>query len=83
VGSWWAYPRDIYGTSTGHRRLKYKLFSPSDDPSHFNGEQAKQKKIVFIYPLSKSKKAGILNLKTNSADWLYLCARFFLKIAIS
>jgi hypothetical protein len=62
----------MVGLSSGHLRLKYKLFSPSDE-----------KKITFVYPLSKSKKAGTLNLKTNSADWFKLLARFFWKIAIN
>jgi len=39
--------------------------------------------MAFIFPIIQSKKAGTLNLKTNSADWLYLCARFFWKIAIN
>jgi len=68
----WAYGGLILGTSTGHPRLKYKLFFSSDE-----------KKIVFVFPIIQSKKARTLNLKTNSAGWFKLLARFFWKIALS
>jgi hypothetical protein len=55
----WAYGGLILGTSTGHRRLKYQSIFPSDE-----------KKIVFVYPLSKSK------YKTNFGVFLLPCGWF-------
>jgi hypothetical protein len=72
VGSYWGHPRDIHIKSPKNGVQKIVSFFPSDE-----------KKMSFIFPIIQSKKAGTLNLKTNSADWLYLCARFFWKIAIA
>jgi hypothetical protein len=42
-----------------------------------------KKKIVFVYPLSKSKYKTNFGVFLLSAGWFYFLARFFWKIALS
>jgi hypothetical protein len=72
VGSYWGHPRDIHIKSPKNGVQKIVSFFPSDE-----------KKIVFILSIIQSKEARTLNLSLVLADWIYLCARFFWKIAIA
>ena len=115
-GLQWAYGGLILGTSTGHRRLKHKLFCSSDEKKIMfvkrffykfgviNLQEVSSfkkmlkpsrsdvllflffllsKKIVFVYPLSKSKYKTNFGVFLLSAGWFHFLARFFWKIALS
>ena len=53
VGLWWAYPRDIYGTSS----TEVLIFVPKNTPRYFL--QMKKKSCLFIhYPKASTKQSS-------------------------